>query len=768
MGQIVKRKKKGRPSKADLARRAVESASAAEPDERGRKVDLKGLDSAPGTPSDPSSGVPLPDKKTLELILDKLQKKDTYGVYAEPVDPEELPDYHDVIEHPMDFATVRKKLTNGSYSSLEQFESDVFLICSNAMQYNAPDTIYHKQARTIQDLARKKFEKLRIEIERSEKDLKSEQKTRSNSLVKKPVKKPFCRTSQEPVGSDFSTGATLAGIGDVQNGSNTNQGGGCERPTNTDGVVEGNTSLIDTNLEKAEELSSGKGLLSKLGRKQFVLDDNRRATYNLSNQPAVRSDSIFTTFEGEIKQLVAVGLHAEYSYARSLARFAATLGPVAWKVASQRIEQAVPAGCKFGRGWVGDYEPLLTPVLMLQNRCQKPPGLIPNLQSNAELRKDEKTKTPAPAKEHAVNGPTSEGKQSLFGAASAYASEGKLSVSGSAGTKPSTPDNAIYQKQNPQSRKFSKPENKVIKQFELNSLPSAHQSNAEPIAEKQFSRNSETAGSRSKEPVSRDKNLSQSIPFKHPDTDGVFTGGLPNGKVTSNGLNSQSSDAGPNHIARGTHFLHGQEQGLSDPVQLMRIMAERAQKQHKSLNQSPVEIPQVMPSLPSVRRDDSSNAAAAAARAWMSIGAGGFKQATENSSLPKTPTPADPSSHPAWDLRPQFSQMRGEFPLSRPMPSQSDRNSFPLQTFVPQPVRGGNEVQLPNRPIVFPQLAAADLSRFQMQYPWRGLTPHNQPRPKQDTLPPDLNIGFQSPGSPVRPSSGVLVDSQQPDLALQL
>lgn len=85
-------------------------------------------------------------------------RKDTYGVYAEPVDPEEvsriyfesvgstflfgilvcfefnffrlskfllilqLPDYHDVIEHPMDFATVRKKLANGSYSTLEQFE----------------------------------------------------------------------------------------------------------------------------------------------------------------------------------------------------------------------------------------------------------------------------------------------------------------------------------------------------------------------------------------------------------------------------------------------------------------------------------------------------------------------------------------------------------------------------------------------------------------------------------------------------------------------
>ncbi|KAL5204028.1 hypothetical protein ABZP36_008899 [Zizania latifolia] len=29
---------------------------------------------------------PLPDRKALDMILDKLQKKDTYGVFAEPVD----------------------------------------------------------------------------------------------------------------------------------------------------------------------------------------------------------------------------------------------------------------------------------------------------------------------------------------------------------------------------------------------------------------------------------------------------------------------------------------------------------------------------------------------------------------------------------------------------------------------------------------------------------------------------------------------------------
>ncbi|KAK3028552.1 hypothetical protein RJ639_039074 [Escallonia herrerae] len=74
-----------------------------------------------------------------------MAKKDIYGVYAELVDPEELLDYHEVIKHTMDFATVRNKLASGRYSTLAQLESDVFLICSNAMQYNALDSVYYKQ-----------------------------------------------------------------------------------------------------------------------------------------------------------------------------------------------------------------------------------------------------------------------------------------------------------------------------------------------------------------------------------------------------------------------------------------------------------------------------------------------------------------------------------------------------------------------------------------------------------------------------------------------
>lgn len=51
-----------------------------------------------------------------------------------------------------------------------------------------------------------------------------------------------------------------------------------------------------------------------------------------------------------------VGVHFEHGYARSLARFAANLGPVAWKVASKKIGSVLPSGLKFGPGWIGENE----------------------------------------------------------------------------------------------------------------------------------------------------------------------------------------------------------------------------------------------------------------------------------------------------------------------------------------------------------------------------------------------------------------------------
>lgn len=458
-----------------------------------------------------------------------------------------------------------------------------------------------------------------------------------------------------------------------------------------------------------------------------------------------------------------------------MARFAATLGPVAWKVASQRIEQALPHGCKFGRGWVGEYEPLPTPVLMLEIRPQREPILFTKLQGTGDVQKGDITlKTQVPAKEHPVRGPTSEGKPTLFRPTSMPVLEGKPSFFSSTVAKPSAPVNPSYQQQNLPPRNFAETQNKTSKQVELNLPASSCQHDADIISKKQLPNNSEIAASKPRE-MSRTMGIVQSLPSKKSDNNGVVSGGLPSGKVANSSFNgravSSSSDSVPSQMARATtYFPKGQEQVLTDPVAAMRVSAEKAQKQQNSSNQSSADTPVVMPSVPSVR-NDSNNAAVAAARAWMSVGAGpagGFKPPNENSIMPKNEISADSLYNPTRQLHPQIPRVQGQFPISAGVQFQSEKNKFPFQAFMRHPIHAGNEVQIQNRPMVFPQLVATDLSRFQLQSPWQGHSPHSQPKQKQETLPPDLNIGFQSPGSPVKQSSGVVVDSQQPDLALQL
>ncbi|KAH9737096.1 hypothetical protein KPL71_018330 [Citrus sinensis] len=51
--------------------------------------------------------------------------KDTNEIFAEPVDTKEVEDYYEIIKEPMDFGTMRAKLHEGMYTSLEQFEARI-------------------------------------------------------------------------------------------------------------------------------------------------------------------------------------------------------------------------------------------------------------------------------------------------------------------------------------------------------------------------------------------------------------------------------------------------------------------------------------------------------------------------------------------------------------------------------------------------------------------------------------------------------------------
>ncbi|CAH1430956.1 unnamed protein product [Lactuca virosa] len=337
----------GSDSNADVDNRKINSGSGGIlTHHQGGKVQ-KAMDTHTlhGSPSEAGPTTPLPDKKLLVFILDRLQKKDTHAVFSEPVDPDELPDYHEIIEQPMDFSTVRSKLNKGLYANLEELETDVFLICSNAMQYNPSDTIFFRQARSIQELAKRDFENLRQEGEGGELQPKVVRRGRPPSKhLKKPPGRPPLDT---PPVLESTSGATLATPVDNES-----------TPYNLRrGPTMYNPSYRTRNGEHQSEISSDwneefpaniRRADMKYGNKHFIIDESRRDTYK-EFHPSIfaQNHSLLSNFGGEKKQLLAVGLHAEHGYARSLARFASNMGPIVWKIASKKIEKALPPGVPF-------------------------------------------------------------------------------------------------------------------------------------------------------------------------------------------------------------------------------------------------------------------------------------------------------------------------------------------------------------------------------------------------------------------------------------
>ncbi|XP_051139188.1 uncharacterized protein LOC127256986 isoform X2 [Andrographis paniculata] len=305
---------------------------------------------------------PLPDKKLLVFILDRLQKKDTHGVFSQPVDLNELPDYLDYVEKPMDFGTIRKNIDGRAYKCLEELEADVDLLCSNAMTYNAANTVFYRQARSIQELAKKDFENLKNEGKNGEPQLKVVRRGRppSNKNSKKPESSPANSIRPElssdvtpPVGEDKATGS----------GSNTYN---LRKAPAVNRFRSGDHYFFPYQSRNGENNSQNSGGWNdefpasilradmKYGKKQFTVDETKRDTYTpVHTTPAINS-SILAISSGDAPRLVPVGLQDPLSYARSLARYGAGLGPVAWKIVSKKLEQILPPGVQFGPGWVGD------------------------------------------------------------------------------------------------------------------------------------------------------------------------------------------------------------------------------------------------------------------------------------------------------------------------------------------------------------------------------------------------------------------------------
>ncbi|XP_069681594.1 bromodomain-containing protein 7-like isoform X2 [Periplaneta americana] len=90
-----------------------------------------------------------PLQKLLDYLLKGLEKRDPQQFFAWPVTDHIAPGYSQIIHQPMDFSTMKQKIDENQYSTLNEYIEDFKLMCNNAMVYNHPETIYYKAAKKL-------------------------------------------------------------------------------------------------------------------------------------------------------------------------------------------------------------------------------------------------------------------------------------------------------------------------------------------------------------------------------------------------------------------------------------------------------------------------------------------------------------------------------------------------------------------------------------------------------------------------------------------
>ncbi|KAG2226887.1 hypothetical protein INT45_010166, partial [Circinella minor] len=123
---------------------------------------------APSVSSSPSQAKKTTSKKTTpkqgpsnqvkaelrkyKAVLDKLQNHPSYYAFSAPVDPVllQIPTYFEVIEHPMDFGTIRQKLEKNQYQDTNGLLKDAQQVFINCFIFNLPDDIVTQMGRDVE------------------------------------------------------------------------------------------------------------------------------------------------------------------------------------------------------------------------------------------------------------------------------------------------------------------------------------------------------------------------------------------------------------------------------------------------------------------------------------------------------------------------------------------------------------------------------------------------------------------------------------------
>lgn len=110
--------------------------------------------------------------KKCQELLKNLMKHRSAGPFVIPVDPVKLciPDYFDIVKHPMDLGTIQKKLNAGMYPTPWEFAADVRLTFSNAILYNPVGNAVNIMAHTMSSVFEPRWKPIEKKLPRPDEE----------------------------------------------------------------------------------------------------------------------------------------------------------------------------------------------------------------------------------------------------------------------------------------------------------------------------------------------------------------------------------------------------------------------------------------------------------------------------------------------------------------------------------------------------------------------------------------------------------------------
>lgn len=124
--------------------------------------------------------------KKCQELLKNLMKHRSAGPFVIPVDPVKLciPDYFDIVKHPMDLGTIQKKLNAGVYPTPWEFAADVRLTFSNAILYNPVGNAVNIMAQTMSSVFEPRWKPIEKKLPRPDEEPSAIEPSKNDAVEK--------------------------------------------------------------------------------------------------------------------------------------------------------------------------------------------------------------------------------------------------------------------------------------------------------------------------------------------------------------------------------------------------------------------------------------------------------------------------------------------------------------------------------------------------------------------------------------------------------